>query len=409
MEIKLLLIVIQSILIIAAVAVVRSLSAKHQNQLFALQDEIDTLQNEKISYMMQNERLNTLLNERGSILESQKSVMYDLTHDITTKLLEIHKQETAESRQISEQNIRQNTFAFTQELQNIKEFVAILFEQVKTAKKSYDDIHRAIVSPVGFLNLSEITLENILRNCGLHEGLDFVLQHTSNSNGTVIRPDCLVFLPNDDVFVIDAKSSKYLLSIDEENGDEKLYKSVLLHLKSLQSKEYARDIKIEFVNKHGRKVARILTLMFFPSESIIERIMKIDNEILQKAWNNDIYIVGPSGLMSMLSLVRLQIAECKRAENYDKITQEISVFIDNLGGVFENVTRVSNSIATLVGAYDKFALSFNKHIFHKVNSLQTLGVEVKYRFTPFPRYQLVREFSESTSPVTNEEIVITSH
>ena len=60
--------------------------------------------------------------------------------------------------------------------------------------------------------LAEITLENILKASGLKNGLDFSMQYNlSGEHNNKLRPDAVIFLPSNNIMIIDAKASKFLI------------------------------------------------------------------------------------------------------------------------------------------------------------------------------------------------------
>ena len=78
---------------------------------------------------------------------------------------------------------------------------------------------RALTNPGGAGQMSEIGLENALKNLGLERGRDYVIQpHVTGEEGSALRPDAMVFLPNDMVMVIDSKASKHIIDLAGAEG-----------------------------------------------------------------------------------------------------------------------------------------------------------------------------------------------
>lgn len=113
----------------------------------------------------------------------------------------------------------------------------------------------------------EAFLKNVLDECGMQEGTDYIIQKTLQSEDGALRPDVIVNLPGDTKLVIDSKANMtaYFAALEEKDDSKKAehIKTFVAHIKDtiqkLSSKEYQKylDDKIPYV------------IMFIPSESAI--------------------------------------------------------------------------------------------------------------------------------------------
>jgi DNA recombination protein RmuC len=269
------------------------------------------------------------------------------------------------------------------------------------SKDTVDVIKNSLLSPAGAGKLAEITLENILKSSGLRSNLDFSIQHTiAGEDSSKLRPDALIFLPSNNIMVVDAKASKFLV---EDADSTKLAKTMNLHLRSLSSKEYSENV----VRTRNEKTGNIITLMFLPTEHAVEKIIEADREFMNKAWKANIFPVGPAGLMNMLSFAKFQISEQLVIQNHQKIIEEVGKLIGSVVSLAEHSTKLGNNIQSIVGNYDKFAASFNHNFLSKARNISRLGVEGtdKKLTKPLERYQIVSSKSELIE-VEAEEIQI---
>ncbi len=195
------------------------------------------------------------------------------------------------------------------------------------------------------------------------------MQYGFNSeNNTKLRPDAIIFLPEDSVLIIDAKTSQFLVRDDKL---EDLSKTMNLHLKNLLSKDYTNELSKEF--SKTRTIRRVTTVMFVPTDQSLIKIQESDVKFLEKAWENNIYPSGPSGLMNILSLAKMHIGENLRVANYENIINEVSHLLNSLATVSEHAFRLGNSLTSAISHYDKFAGSFNKNIVSKAAKLKNFG------------------------------------
>ncbi len=323
-------------------------------------------------------------------VENAKSVLADLGNNLSKQLIELHKQESKESRQFSEESVNKTTEKFYVQLERIMNLISNLNKDIDQSKSSVDMIKKSLLTPVEVGKFAEITLENILKSSGLLEKTDFIMQHTIMSNDSMLRPDAVIFLPSNNIMVIDAKASSFIATIlNEPNNDDLLIKSMNKHLKDLSSKDYAREIQ-ETYNLKKSVQNNAMTFMFLPTEYVLERINKMDSNFMERSWKSQVYPIGPAGLINIISLAKLQINEAKRIENYDIIMNEVTKLIHSASILGNYSTKIGNSISSLVTNYDKFAKSYNANFISKIKNLEKLGADVgKNICSPVKRYNII--------------------
>jgi DNA recombination protein RmuC len=340
-------------------------------------------------------------------LKNSKSVLYDLSNSVANKLIEVHKKEVSDSRKQSEEYITKTTESFNNELKKVATLVGALNKDVELSKSVVENIKNSLLSPSHSGGLAELTLENLLKNSGLKKDIDFQLQYSfDNSSSGKLRPDAVVFLPDDNILIIDAKSSQFFLENSSDNTE--LTKSMNNHLKNLVSKDYMGEIS-EFFLRKKTNFKRVCTVMFIPTEHALEKISDSDKNFLNKAWQNNVYPAGPTGLMNILSIARMHIGEKLRIENYEQIILEINNIINSVGVLSEHAYKVGSSLTSAVNNYDKFAGSFNRNLISKIKNLKTLGTGEQVKSSKLlERLQIVSSKNEileadSDEPSADEE------
>lgn len=364
-------------------------------------EEINT---EKIKYIRKIEQLTCQIKYQEQLIQDSekmrsesiscaKAALFDLGQDLSKRLIEIHKIENTAARELSEKNIAATSNKFHSEFERLITMIGALSKDIEQSRETADLVKQSLLSPISVGLLAEITLENVLKSSGLRPTLDFIIQYSiTTADNTKLRPDALIFLPAGNLMVIDAKASKFLL-----NEQDKVYlaKTMNYHLKSLATKEYAENI---LSNLHNKKqyFNSIITLMFLPTEQAIEKIISADAEFLQKAWNHNIFPVGPSGLMNMLSFAKFQITDYRRSENYKLIIEEIRKLLSSISTMTDYSQKLGNNIQNMVINYDKFAASFNRNFISRVKNIHKLGIDIGSKSLPtaLERYQLVSAKSE---------------
>ena len=404
--------IVLSIILAMALAYVihKNISLKVQMQFLsdnasAHEMETSMLTNEKIEYIKKIEQLSSQLKHQEKFIEdfeklradsnqSAKAALFDLGNELSRQLIEIHKKENKENREFSEKNIKDTTTRFNAEFERVVNMVGALSKEVSQSKDTVDVIKNSLLSPSGAGSLAEITLENILKSSGLRVTLDFIMQYNVESeDNTILRPDAVIFLPNNKLMVVDAKASKFL--VDNQGDLKNLARTMNSHLRSLSSKEYAETLRKSFKNKENN-LGNVVTLMFLPSEHAIEKVIEADSNFMDKAWKANIFPVGPAGLMNMLSFAKFQISEQLMMYNHQKIIEEVKKLISSVGTMTEHSLRLGSSISNAVSHYDKFAASFNRNFLFKVRNINKMGIDggLKKTQEALQRFKVVVSKSE---------------
>ncbi|MBA3649530.1 MAG: DNA recombination protein RmuC [Chitinophagales bacterium] len=200
-------------------------------------------------------------------------------------------------------------------------------------------------------NWGEWILLKILEQSGLKKGVEYETQFiTTSQNGTVIKPDVVIFLPDNKHLIIDSKVS--LTAYDryvncEEEGDiDKCLKEHLIsvrnHIKLLGEKSYSSAQGLRSPD---------LVLLFMPLESSFSLAVQHDNELFNFAWDRQIVIVSPTTLLATLTTV----ASLWKIENQNKNALEIArlsgIMYDKLVGFMEDMIKVGNSLRNMDDQY----------------------------------------------------------
>lgn len=317
---------------------------------------------------------------RNEAITQAKAAIFETASTLSKELIETHKKETKES----EVKLSANTLKLQEQFEKIINNVSVLNNEINTSKESVDTVKRALLTPSGAGSLAEITLENILKASGLQANTDFVMQYsfnTKSSEKTILRPDAVVFLPGDNIMIIDSKSSKYFSEIieskNQDNSSElhaKLKATMRQHIKNLKTKNYKDFLK---ENLSSRKINHISSIMFLPTEVALEKISSIDKNFIHTAWENDIFPVGPSGLVNLLLYAKFQISAQTQSENQLLIVEEVRKLLNSITHLYEHTRKLGNSLHSTTNHFDKLASSFNANFLPKARNLEKLGVHTQ--------------------------------
>jgi DNA recombination protein RmuC len=398
------------------------LSSATKQALSELRGRFDYAQNELNNLRNQKDRTEEKYLEKIDILqdrlmefEKDNSVLDLEKRQLEQEKKEWHKNKEALLFQLSEELIRKNNeqqqkiSTFQQE--NIKKITENLFKNFENitnkvsslnddVKKSSDEINltkQALLNPGASGRTAEITLENILKNSGLKEKQDlqeigdYVLQ--SHFSGVVTnldqeskRPDAILFLPNNQIVIIDSKTSSHFLELElaRQNHDFEQEKILLgkikeafkRHLESLRRKDYSKFL-LEELHQKNISDYKIFIIMFLQTERMLEIVRETDAEFEQKAFESGVMLSSPIGLINLLSQARLVIDRSKQEKNVELLKMEIRKLLDNLSMVFKESKELGRYINKAATSHNKIAKNLNRQIYNSIKNVTDLGVESK--------------------------------
>ncbi|NRA73763.1 MAG: DNA recombination protein RmuC [Rickettsiales bacterium] len=358
----------------------KNLKTSKQMLTEKLNEAIQELKLKSQSMEESEKRIKDWNTSRQESIKEAKAAIFETASKLSNQLLDKHKSETKEA----EQRVSKATQQLQEQFEKIIKNVAVLNNEVKSSKDTVEDIKTSLLSPAGAGFLAEVTLENILKASGLEPNRDFIMQysfsHTSSTER--LRPDAIVFLPGNNLLIIDSKASKYFIELankDKSKTEEKELEAQLkatmnAHLKNLSSKDYKEFLLEHFKDK---KLNHISNIMFLPSESAVEKLSQINKNFIQKAWEKDIFPVGPTGLINILSYAKFQIAATKQSENQKLILDEMRKLLTSLVTLYEHAKKVGHNIYLACDNFDKFAASFNSNLLPKAKQLEKLGITLQ--------------------------------
>lgn len=202
--------------------------------------------------------------------------------------------------------------------------------------------------------MGEVILENILENCGMTKNRDYKTQFTGKiDEGNNLRPDVVIFLPENRNIIIDAKVPmkdwyQYQNSDDSKEKESSIINfisSVKNHINSIHKKDYKNIINVnspEYV------------FIFMPHDYAFVTAQKFDPSLAAYAQQRQIIIVGPSTLIMCMKLIEsiwklekqnknsIEIANLA-GQMYDQIIKSINVLSDSEKNLHKALDSVSNA------------------------------------------------------------------
>lgn len=225
----------------------------------------------------------------------------------------------------------------------------------------------------------EVQLAKILEDSGLRKDQDYTLQETFSDGGKLLRPDAVVYLPDNKHVIIDSKVSltSYQLysSTDDETEKEQhltqFLKSIKNHITGLNVKDYQDINQLHTTD---------FVLMFIPIEGVFALAGQQTNNLFNEAWKKKIVLVSPSTLFACLKTVELSWKVQQQSENAEKIAKRGGLLYDKLCSFVESFRNIDNHLQKAQKAYDTSAqrlTSGKGNAINQANELKALGLQTK--------------------------------
>lgn len=321
---------------------------------------------------------------REGMTQAAKAATLDAGRELMGKLIEDHKREAEEVRRQGEETLKQTTETLFQQFQQVSGNVAAVTARVEQLGSRTEVIHRALSHPGGAGRLAEIGLENLLKSFGLQPGQDFIVQYhaAADQDRGALRPDAVVFLPNDAVLVIDSKASKSLLDHAEAESSEgaaealsRLSQRMSQHLRSLSGKDYRAAVLGSYRSlRRGGDLKRAMVAMALPNDAAVEKLRQADPTLERRAAEADIVIAGPSALSAIIAFARMDIDAGRQIENHEQILDAVAKLMESTVTVLGHAEKAASGLQAASENFGRFTNSVNGRLLPRLRKLAKLGI-----------------------------------
>lgn len=349
-----------------------------------------------VKYRSDFEHLSEKLDNEKKELENLQKKFATEFENIANKIL---KQNTLEFSQTSARNMGELINPLKEKISDFEKKVEDTYKQglkdqtdlkVELRKlhelsmeldKDAKDLTRALKSDSKKQgNWGEVILERVLERSGLIKGEEYYMQFTGKSeDGSILRPDVVIRLPEDKHLVIDSKVS--LTAYTEfASSDIELQRDILLkkhldsirkHIKELSDKNYASILDINSPD---------FVLMFLPIEPAFGLAVQNDHELFNYAWQQKVVIVSPTTLLATLRTVASIWKYEKQSQNAIEIAKRGGLLYDKFVNFVKDLEDIGKNIASAEKAYNeahKKLISGRGDLIKQAEQLKEMGVVTK--------------------------------
>ena len=227
-------------------------------------------------------------------------------------------------------------------------------------------------------NWGELILEKVLERSGLNKDREYKTQVvTKNVDGETIKPDVVVFLPDNKHLVIDAKVSllayEQFINSEDKTLQDKFLKehinSVRGHIKLLSDKNYYTSTDFSTPD---------FVLLFMPIESAFSAAVQHDLEMFNYAWEKRIVIVSPTTLLATLRTVS-SLWKIESQNRYAiEIANQAGALYDKFEGFIKDLLDMGKKMDDSKKSYEEAMKKLSTgsgNLVKRVENLKTLGAK----------------------------------
>ena len=227
----------------------------------------------------------------------------------------------------------------------------------------------------------ELILESVLRGSGLEEGKHFERQAgVRDDDGRALRPDVVVFLPDERHVVVDSKVNLIAWQEAMDASDEPELHAVALRRHCEGLRRHVRDLANRAYPSAIGPSALDVTIAFVPIEGALSAALGHDQTLQAFAFENKVVFASPNTLMALLRVVdRLWTRDGIHRQAL-QIGETGGKLLDALQGFLEDFDQVGTRLEQLQKSYGSAKRRLdesNQSVLARARRLTELGVRGK--------------------------------
>jgi DNA recombination protein RmuC len=197
----------------------------------------------------------------------------------------------------------------------------------------------------------EMILENLLNAVGLVEGREYAVQQShTGEDGARLRPDVVLYLPEDKAVVVDSKvaitafvaAGRAEDPAERERWLDEHVAAVRNHLRDLAQKRYQDTVP-------GRTLDFVIA--FIPVEAAFHAALARDPGLYEEAHRKGIVLASPTTLLATLRVVAHVWLHERQNANAQKIAAEAGKLLDKLVGFTRDLHGLGERLGQAQAAY----------------------------------------------------------
>ncbi|MDR1551250.1 MAG: DNA recombination protein RmuC [Holosporaceae bacterium] len=238
----------------------------------------------------------------------------------------------------------------------------------------------ALRSPTVRGRWGELQLRRVVELAGMLEHCDFCEQVSSEVDDAKIRPDMVVYFPEGQKVIVDAKvpltAYQDALEVQDEESKKALLKEhakqMRTHISALSKKKYWSqfDGSSEFV------------VMFLPGDILFTAALEQDPTLLEFSLQERVVLASPANLLALLHTIALGWRRQNLAENAKQVLGLGQELYRRLAEISQNIMMLGRNIGSTVTSYNVAVTNLENRVFSTARKFEQLEIHEKEITSP---------------------------
>jgi len=352
------------------------ISSELQHYKAKLDEKMAEVQ-EKTALISQLKAINANLHEKLEVQKSEiQEIREQLYKDFKLTAEAILEEKTKKFSEVNEEKLGNILNPLKEKIQTFEKKVEDTYHNETREKESLrkeleqllrlnkqvsDDAQRLTLALKGDSKTQgdwgEVQLELLLEKTGLVENIHYQKQTSyKTEDGSNVRPDFVINLPESKNFIIDSKVSltAYENYYNEVNEDKKAVylkehlNSLSRHIMDLGSKNYQQLYGINSPD---------YVFLYVALEPALTLALQNDTSLFEKALNKNVVLVSGSTLLASMRTVSFIWKQENQKNNVLEIARESGMLYDKFVAFTEDLIKIGNQLNT---TQDSYKLAMNK-------------------------------------------------
>lgn len=230
----------------------------------------------------------------------------------------------------------------------------------------------------------ELQLRRVVELAGMVEHIDFAEQSAGDGG----RPDMLVFLPNNSILPVDAKTPMQAYFEAFETPDDNARQAKLTaHAKAI--KERAMDLSRRQYWQQFQKTPEFV-IMFIPNEACLHTAFEHEPDLLEYTLSRKVLIATPITLLALLKAVAHGWQQYQVTENSRQIASEGGELYKRLSRFISHLHDLGASLNKTVTTYNESIGSLETRLLPSARRFESLGISSDELKSPQPIMQAAK-------------------
>jgi DNA recombination protein RmuC len=280
----------------------------------------------------------------------------------------------------SEDQVQQMERQRKQEYGSLTKYLETLAQSQTDLTKETRSLVQALRRPEVRGQWGELTLRRLVELSGMVDHCDFYEQETHTGEGTTIRPDMIIRLPDDREIVVDVKTplDAYLSAMEatDESGKQRE-----LERHARQVRQRVRELAAKSYWQQFSKAPDFVVL-FIPGEQFLSAALELDSELLEDSLREKVILATPTSFIALLRAVAYGWRQMVVAENAERIRDLGAELYGRLATFGDHLAKLGKQLGQSVESYNRAVGSLERQVLPSARRFPEMGISVKKEIEP---------------------------